>query len=79
MLITGRLLEETEDKVSCLKLSFNLYMTRKYFIKISKKRKCFVTLPTIQFAELIKKGSVQAGDVSKVLCQDLSRHCNGER
>ncbi|KAK1388657.1 Glucan endo-1,3-beta-glucosidase 13 [Heracleum sosnowskyi] len=31
-----------------------------------------------EFAELIKKGSVQAGDVSKVLCQDLSRHCNRE-
>ncbi|XP_038896987.1 protein canopy-1 isoform X2 [Benincasa hispida] len=27
-------------------------------------------------AELIKKGSVRAGDVSKVLCHDLSRHCS---
>ncbi|XP_058098629.1 uncharacterized protein LOC131243348 [Magnolia sinica] len=26
-------------------------------------------------AELIKKGSVRTGDVSKVLCQDLSKHC----
>ncbi|WOH03694.1 hypothetical protein DCAR_0623093 [Daucus carota subsp. sativus] len=31
-----------------------------------------------EFAELIKKGSVQVGDVRKVLCQDLSRHCNQE-
>ncbi|KAI4317044.1 hypothetical protein L6164_024955 [Bauhinia variegata] len=28
-----------------------------------------------ELAELIKKGSVQVGDVSKVLCQDLSKHC----
>ncbi|KAK9928430.1 hypothetical protein M0R45_025566 [Rubus argutus] len=28
-----------------------------------------------EFAELIKKGSVGVGDVSKVLCQDLSEHC----
>uniref|UniRef100_A0A2N9H793 DUF3456 domain-containing protein n=1 Tax=Fagus sylvatica TaxID=28930 RepID=A0A2N9H793_FAGSY len=27
-------------------------------------------------AELIKKGSVKVGDVSKVLCQDLSKHCS---
>lgn len=27
-------------------------------------------------AELIKKGSVSVGDVSKVLCHDLSRHCS---
>ncbi|XP_022975788.1 protein canopy-1-like isoform X1 [Cucurbita maxima] len=27
-------------------------------------------------AELIKKGSVRPGDVSKVLCHDLSRHCS---
>ncbi|KAL5706094.1 hypothetical protein ACHQM5_024303 [Ranunculus cassubicifolius] len=26
-------------------------------------------------SELIQKGSVGVGDVSKVLCQDLSRHC----
>ncbi|KAJ0085659.1 hypothetical protein Patl1_09369 [Pistacia atlantica] len=29
-----------------------------------------------ELAELIKKGSIQAGDVSKVLCQDLSQHCD---
>ncbi|MED6119244.1 hypothetical protein PIB30_009890 [Stylosanthes scabra] len=28
-----------------------------------------------EFAELIKKGSVKVGEVSKVLCQDLSKHC----
>ncbi|KGN55518.1 protein canopy-1 isoform X2 [Cucumis sativus] len=27
-------------------------------------------------AELIKKGSVSPGDVSKVLCHDLSKHCS---
>ncbi|XP_076892294.1 uncharacterized protein LOC143543990 [Bidens hawaiensis] len=27
-------------------------------------------------AELIMKGSVKVGDVSKVLCHDLSKHCN---
>lgn len=27
----------------------------------------------LQFTELMKKGSVQVGDVSKVLCEDLSR------
>ncbi|XP_023525225.1 protein canopy-1-like [Cucurbita pepo subsp. pepo] len=27
-------------------------------------------------AELIKKGSIRAGNVSKVLCHDLSRHCS---
>ncbi|XP_059460965.1 uncharacterized protein LOC132190098 [Corylus avellana] len=27
-------------------------------------------------AELIKKGSVKVGGVSKVLCQDLSKHCS---
>lgn len=27
-------------------------------------------------AELIKKGSVKVGDVSKVLCQNLSKHCS---
>ncbi|KAG6644751.1 protein canopy-1 [Carya illinoinensis] len=27
-------------------------------------------------AGLIKKGSVEVGDVSKVLCQDLSKHCS---
>ncbi|KAF7817690.1 protein canopy-1 [Senna tora] len=29
-----------------------------------------------ELAELIKNGSVKVGDVSKVLCQDLSKHCN---
>ncbi|KAL2636725.1 hypothetical protein AAZV13_06G014400 [Glycine max] len=29
-----------------------------------------------EFAELIKKGSVKVGGVSKVLCQDLSKHCS---
>ncbi|GLT46039.1 hypothetical protein SLA2020_198290 [Shorea laevis] len=29
-----------------------------------------------EFTELIKKGSVKVGGVSKVLCQDLSKHCN---
>ncbi|EXB56298.1 hypothetical protein L484_024837 [Morus notabilis] len=29
-----------------------------------------------EFAELIKNGSVKVGDVSKVLCQDLSKHCS---
>lgn len=29
-----------------------------------------------ELAELIKKGSVKVGDVSKVLCQDLSKHCD---
>ncbi|KAM6543417.1 hypothetical protein CsatB_007864 [Cannabis sativa] len=29
-----------------------------------------------EFSELIKKGSVKVGDVSKVLCQDLSHHCS---
>ncbi|XVF35810.1 hypothetical protein REPUB_Repub19eG0002900 [Reevesia pubescens] len=28
-----------------------------------------------ELTELIKKGSIKAGDVSKVLCQDLSEHC----
>ncbi|KAF5189596.1 canopy-1 [Thalictrum thalictroides] len=32
-----------------------------------------------KLAELIKKGSVEVGDVSKVLCQDLSRHCSKTR
>ncbi|XP_015884080.1 uncharacterized protein LOC107419784 [Ziziphus jujuba] len=29
-----------------------------------------------ELAELIKKGSVKVGDVSKVLCQGLSKHCS---
>ncbi|KAF9683256.1 hypothetical protein SADUNF_Sadunf05G0193800 [Salix dunnii] len=29
-----------------------------------------------ELAERIKKGSVKAGGVSKILCQDLSKHCN---
>ncbi|KAK9269877.1 hypothetical protein L1049_025450 [Liquidambar formosana] len=29
-----------------------------------------------ELAELIKKGSVRKGNVSKVLCQDLSKHCS---
>ncbi|RZC67405.1 hypothetical protein C5167_011098 [Papaver somniferum] len=29
--------------------------------------------------ELIKKGSIKSGDVSKVLCQDLSKHCDKTR
>ncbi|XP_006577930.2 uncharacterized protein [Glycine max] len=29
-----------------------------------------------ELAELIKKGSVKVGGVSKVLCQDLSKHCS---
>ncbi|PWA36550.1 hypothetical protein CTI12_AA598710 [Artemisia annua] len=28
-----------------------------------------------ELAEQIKKGSVKVGEVSKVLCQDLSQHC----
>ncbi|PON33109.1 Canopy-like [Parasponia andersonii] len=28
-----------------------------------------------ELAELIKKGSVKVGDVSQVLCQDLTKHC----
>ncbi|THG07005.1 hypothetical protein TEA_022920 [Camellia sinensis var. sinensis] len=28
-----------------------------------------------EFAELIKKGSVKVGEVSEVICQDLSKHC----
>lgn len=30
-----------------------------------------------ELAELIKKGSVQVGDVTKVLCEDLSNYCKG--
>ncbi|XP_060199979.1 uncharacterized protein LOC132628231 [Lycium barbarum] len=30
-----------------------------------------------ELAELIKKGSVKVGDVTKVLCEDLSNYCNG--
>ncbi|KAF5794371.1 hypothetical protein HanRHA438_Chr08g0338511 [Helianthus annuus] len=29
-----------------------------------------------ELADLIKKGSVKVGEVSKVLCHDLSKHCN---
>ncbi|KAL5845482.1 hypothetical protein ACOSQ3_011537 [Xanthoceras sorbifolium] len=29
-----------------------------------------------ELAEFIKKGSVKSGEVSKVLCQDLSKHCS---
>ncbi|KAM5573894.1 hypothetical protein ABKV19_013435 [Rosa sericea] len=29
-----------------------------------------------EIAELIKKGSLGVGDVSKVLCEDLSKHCS---
>ncbi|KAI9073702.1 hypothetical protein K1719_044366 [Acacia pycnantha] len=29
-----------------------------------------------ELAELIKEGSVEVGDVSKVLCEDLSKHCS---
>ncbi|XP_011627531.1 protein seele [Amborella trichopoda] len=29
-----------------------------------------------ELAELIKKGSVRTGDVKKVLCHDLSKHCS---
>lgn len=29
----------------------------------------------MQLAELIMKGSVKVGEVSKVLCHDLSKHC----
>ncbi|XP_052306608.1 uncharacterized protein LOC7474562 isoform X7 [Populus trichocarpa] len=28
-----------------------------------------------ELAELIKKGSVKVGRLSKILCQDLSKHC----
>ncbi|KAK6257019.1 hypothetical protein QUC31_000478 [Theobroma cacao] len=29
-----------------------------------------------ELTELIKQGSIKGGDVSKVLCQDLSKHCS---
>ncbi|XP_047322998.1 protein canopy-1 [Impatiens glandulifera] len=32
-----------------------------------------------ELTELMKKGLVEAGDVSKVLCQDLSKHCSSTR
>lgn len=32
-----------------------------------------------ELADLIKKGSVRTGNVSKVLCQDLGKHCNKAR
>ncbi|KAF8377456.1 hypothetical protein HHK36_030834 [Tetracentron sinense] len=32
-----------------------------------------------ELAELIKKGSIRMGDVSKFLCQDLSKHCSKTR
>ncbi|KAK8512645.1 hypothetical protein V6N12_075215 [Hibiscus sabdariffa] len=32
-----------------------------------------------ELTELIKKGSVKQGDVSKLLCEDLSKHCSGSR
>ncbi|RZC45762.1 hypothetical protein C5167_038701 [Papaver somniferum] len=32
-----------------------------------------------ELTELIKKGSIKSGDVSKVLCQDLSKHCDKTR
>ncbi|KAH9693942.1 DUF3456 domain-containing protein [Citrus sinensis] len=32
-----------------------------------------------ELAKLIKKGSLRTGDVSKVLCEDLSKHCNKSR
>ena len=30
-----------------------------------------------ELTELIKKGFIKVGDVSKVLCQDLGEHCGG--
>ncbi|KAE8680349.1 glucan endo-1,3-beta-glucosidase 13 [Hibiscus syriacus] len=30
-----------------------------------------------ELTELIKKGSVKQGEVSKLLCEDLSKHCGG--
>ncbi|CAN4123112.1 unnamed protein product [Withania somnifera] len=30
-----------------------------------------------ELAELIKKGSIKVGDVTKVLCEDLTNYCNG--
>ncbi|KAB2629073.1 protein canopy-1 [Pyrus ussuriensis x Pyrus communis] len=32
-----------------------------------------------ELTELVKKGFVRARDVSKVLCQDLSKHCSRAR
>ncbi|KAJ6414305.1 hypothetical protein OIU84_007011 [Salix udensis] len=32
-----------------------------------------------ELAELIKKGSVKVGGVSKILCQNLSKHCKQSR
>ncbi|KAL8144274.1 hypothetical protein V2J09_017306 [Rumex salicifolius] len=34
---------------------------------------------TLQLAEMIKKGSVKPGEVSKLLCQDISKHCKQKR
>lgn len=39
----------------------------------------YFAIKPMQLTELIKKGSVKQGDVSKVLCEDLSEHCSGSR
>lgn len=76
-----RLLEDTEDEVNFHVLIFQhlahmyssaLYCNADFFFFVQM-------MPILQLAELIKKGSVKVGGVSKVLCQDLSKHCSQTR
>ncbi|KAK3010632.1 hypothetical protein RJ639_012335 [Escallonia herrerae] len=57
-------------------LSINQQEARAYSKDISSYCGRLLEDAEDELAELIKQGSVRVGEVSKVLCQDLSRHCS---
>jgi len=74
-----RLLEDTEDEVNFHVLIFQ-HLVHMYSYALYDNDDFFCLNDAIlQLAELIKKGSVKVGGVSKVLCQDLSKHCSPTR
>jgi hypothetical protein len=85
-----RLLEDTEDDVSFNVLLILTSIEDHFLSSMAISRSLFIInciwifqfngcLVLLQLAELIKKGSVKVGGVSKVLCQDLSKHCSQTR
>jgi len=74
-----RLLEDTEDEVNFHVLIFQHLMICIHLRYIEMMIFIFLMMSILQLAELIKKGSVKVGGVSKVLCQDLSKHCSQTR
>ncbi|KAL9312475.1 hypothetical protein ACSQ67_017927 [Phaseolus vulgaris] len=66
--------------IKALPLSLQQVILKTYVLRMYTNHVCTMTRlledTEDELAELIKKGSVKVGGVSKVLCEDLSKHCS---